>query len=425
MAWNEAQWERNAQRLPKFLSPLVQDLGRSERRVGATLYVEGLLMPGQRKSIGPMAERLGVDSQKLQQFITDSPWEESAIWKAIRPVAVDALEPLEAWIVDETGWLKQGEHSVGVAHQYCGAVGKSANCQVNVQVAITDGLVAVPVGARLYLPESWTKDPARCREAGVPPEVEFATKPQIALNLIREMLADGVVRAPVLGDNAYGINGEFRDQLRALGLEFFLQIDPAQLNGWAHPVKLEKKRTRWHVADKSPEPLSLLKLFAAQKTVKWHACSWKSAEGQTRHTRLAWMRVYLAGALDRGAQTLEEVWLVVDWPQDATEAYHYYLAHLHRAPTAARCLRLSRSRWNIEQYFQRSKDDLGLDHFEGRSWRGFHHHLVMAVLAYLFVAVVFLSAKKNFGCDLGTGAEEDASVAAEVSRLLLLLRQKI
>ena len=425
MAWNEAQWERSAQRLPKFLSPLVQDLGPSERRVGATLYVEGLLMPGQRKSIGPMAERLGVDSQKLQQFITDSPWEESAIWKALRPVAVDALEPLEAWIVDETGWLKQGEHSVGVAHQYCGAVGKSANCQVNVQVAVTDGLVAVPVGARLYLPESWTRDPTRCREAGVPEAVVFATKPQIALNLIQEALADGVARAPVLGDNAYGINGEFRDQLRALGLEFFLQIDPAQLNGWAQPVRLEKKRTRWHVVEKSPEPLTLVKLFAAQKTVKWCPCSWKAADGQTRHTRLAWMRVYLPGALDRGAPALEEVWLVVDWPQDGPEAYHYYLAHLHREPTVARCLRLSRSRWNIEQYFQRGKDDLGLDHFEGRSWRGFHHHLVMAVLAYLFVVMVFLSAKKNFWCDMGAGAEEDASVAGEISRLLLLLRQKV
>jgi len=425
MTWNEARWEQSAKRLPKFLSPLVQDLGRSERRVGATLYVEGLLMPGQRKSIGPMAERLGVDSQKLQQFITDSPWEDSAIWKAVRPVAVDALEPLEAWIVDETGWLKQGAHSVGVAHQYCGAVGKSANCQVNVQVAITDGLVAVPVGARLYLPESWTQDPVRCREAGVPAEVGFATKPQIALNLIQQVLADGVVRAPVLGDNAYGINGEFRDRLRALGLEFFLQIDPGQLTGWAQPVRLEKKRTHWHVVEKSPEPLTLLKLFATQKTVKWRPCSWKAADGQTRHTRLAWMRVYLAGALDRGAQTLEEVWLVVDWPEGAGEAYHYYLAHLHREPTVARCLRLSRSRWNIEQYFQRGKDDLGLDHFEGRSWRGFHHHLVMAVMAYLFVVVVFLSAKKNFWCDVGAGAEEDAAVAAEVSRLLLLLRQKV
>ncbi|MGA2658730.1 MAG: IS701 family transposase [Verrucomicrobiota bacterium] len=395
MAWNEGQWEQSAKRLPQFLSPLVQDLGRSERRVGATLYVEGLLMPGQRKSIGPMAERLGVDSQKLQQFITDSPWDESAIWKAIRPAAMDCVEPLEAWIVDETGWLKQGEHSVGVAHQYCGAVGKSANCQVNVQVAITDGLVAVPVGARLYLPESWTKDRARCREAGVPDEVEFATKPQIAVKLIKEALVDGVVPAPVLGDNAYGINGEFRDELRRLGLEFFLQIDPNQMMGWAQPVTVERKRTRWHVVADTPAAPTLLKLFAAHKAVKWRPCSWKAADGQTRHTRLAWMRVYLPGALDRGAQNLEGLWLVVDWPEGAAEAYHYYLAHLHREPTVARCLRLSRSRWNVEQYFQRGKDDLGLDHFEGRSWQGFHHHLVMAVLAYLFVVVIFLSAKKN------------------------------
>jgi SRSO17 transposase len=393
--------------------------------VGATLYVEGLLRPGQRKSIGPLADRLGVDSQKRQQFSTDSPWDESAIGKAIGPVAVDCLEPLEAWIVDETGWLKQGEHSVGVAHQYGGAVGKSANCQVNVPVAITDGLVAVPVGACLYLPESWTKDRARCREAGIPDPVEFATKAQIAVNLIREALVDGVARAPVLGDNAYGSNGELRDELRALGLEFFLQIDPGQLTGWVQPVTLEKKRTRWHVAADTAAASTLLKLLAAQKAVKGRPCSWKAADGQTRPTRLAWMRVDLPGALDRGAQSLEEVWLVVDWPEGAPEAYHYYLAHLHREPTVARCLRLSRSRWNIEQYFQRAKDDLGLDHFEGRSLRGFHHHLVMAVLAYLFVVVVYLDAKKNFWCDVGTGAEEDASVAGEVSRLLLLLRQKV
>jgi SRSO17 transposase len=425
MTWTKTQWEQSAQRLPEFLSPLVQDLGRSERRVGATLYVEGLLMPGQRKSIGPMAERLGVDGQKLQQFITDSPWEESALWKAIRPLAVDCLEPVAAWIVDETGWLKQGRHSVGVGHQYCGAAGKSAHCQVNVQVAITDGLVAVPVGARLYLPESWAKDRARCREAGVPDKVGFATKPQIALDLIKEALADGVVRAPVLGDNAYGINGEFRDQLRALGLEFFLQMDAHHLTGWAQPVRVEKQRTRWRVAAGEPAASTLWALWAGQKKVPWQACSWKAADGRRRHTRLGWMKVYLPGALGRGAPSLEEAWLVVDWPEGAAEAYHYYLAHLHRQPTVARMLRLSRSRWNIEQYFQRAKDDLGLDHYEGRSWRGFHHHLVMAVLAYLFVVVVFLDAKKNFGCDVGAGVAADASVAAEVGRLLSWLRQKV
>ena len=245
------------------------------------------------------------------------------------------------------------------------------------------------------------------------------------MDLIKEALADGVVRAPVLGDNAYGINGEFRDQLRALGLEFFLQIDPKQITGWAQPVRVEKKRTHWHVVEGAPPASALFELWAGQKKIHWSACSWKAAAGQRRPARLGWMKVYLPGALDRGAPSLEEAWLGVDWPEGEAEAYHYYLAHLHREPTAARLLRLSRFRWNIEQYFQRAKDDLGLDHYEGRSWRGFHHHLVMAVLAYLFVAVVFIDAKKNFCRDVGAGAKQDASAAGEVDRLLSLLRQKV
>ena len=425
MQWTEAQWRANANSFEKFLTPLIQTVGRSERRTGATLYVEGLLLPGQRKSIEPMAERLQVDAQKLQQFITDSPWAAEEIWKAIREEVAQQMEPLVAWIVDETGWLKQGTHSVGVAHQYCGAAGKSANCQVNVQVAVTDGLAAVPIGARLYLPKSWTEDRQRCRAAGVPEPIAFATKPQIALQLMEQALVSPLARAPVLADSAYGINGEFRDGLRKLGMTFCLQIDPRQLMGWTQPPKVEKLRKRWRVATNAPPLKSLFDLFAREPSVRWHACSWKAADGQTRHTRLAWLRVYLPGALERGAQTLEEVWLMVDWPKGDAEAYHYYLMHLHREPTRARCLQLSRSRWNIEQYFQRSKDDLGLDHFEGRSWRGFHHHLVMAVLAYLFVVVVFLRAQKNFWCDLGTDAQPDEAVAGEVNRLLQLLRPNL
>jgi SRSO17 transposase len=425
MQWTEAQWRANANLLPSFLSCIVRPMGRSERREGAALYVEGLLLPGERKSIEPMALRLGVDSQKLQQFVTDSPWQEQAVWRVLRQELVPHLEPLWAWIVDETGWLKQGKHSVGVARQYCGAVGKSANCQVNVQVAVTDGQVAVPVAARLYLPESWTQDRLRCQAAGVPAEVKFATKPQIALQLIKEALADGVVAAPVLADSVYGDNGEFRDGLRALGLEFFLQVDAAQLTGWAKPVALVRKRIRWQVDQDQPQAKPLATLFAEQQTIAWHHCSWKAADGQTRRTRMAWMKVYLPGALERGAQALEQVWLVADWPQGDAEPYHYYLAHLHRAPTRQRTLQLSRLRWNIEQYFQRGKTELGLDHFEGRSWRGFHHHLVLAVLAYLFVVMVFLRAKKNLWCDVGTHVGEDGAVVAAVSRVLQLLRSEI
>src|SRR5467141_2227918 len=197
MRWNARLWKNSIPEFTKFMAPLVATLGRSERRHAATHYVEGLLMPGQRKSIEPLAARLGVDAQSLQQLLTSSPWSDEALWQAIREEVIPHLEPLEAWVVDETGWLKQGRHSVGVSHQYCGAVGKSANCQVSVELVVSDGFVAAPVGGRLYLPQSWIDDPQRCAKAGVPPDVGFATKNEIALSLIEQALGDQVVPAPV------------------------------------------------------------------------------------------------------------------------------------------------------------------------------------------------------------------------------------
>jgi SRSO17 transposase len=167
------------------MASLIAGLGRSENRVAATRYVEGLLVPGQRKSIGPMAERLSVDAQSLQQFVTDSRWNDEELWTAIRQEIIPHLEPLEAWVVDETGWVKQGAHSVGVASQYCGAVGKRANCQVSVEVVVSDGWIAAPVGGQLYLPESWIQGRKRCAAAGVPEEVNMATKPKLALQILR------------------------------------------------------------------------------------------------------------------------------------------------------------------------------------------------------------------------------------------------
>src|SRR6266568_1371500 len=189
MDWNSKLWRKSVEQFKDFMLPLTVPLGRSERRIAATQYVEGLLLPGKRKSIEPMAARLDFDAQRLQQFIKDSPWEEQAVWKVIRQEVAPHLEPMDAWIVDETGWPKQGRHSVGVSHQYCGALGKQANCQVSVELAVSDGWVAAPMAGRLYLPESWISDRKRCREAGVPEAVEFATKSQIALELIKEALA--------------------------------------------------------------------------------------------------------------------------------------------------------------------------------------------------------------------------------------------
>ena len=407
--------------------PVAAPLGRSERRVAAASYVCGLLMAGQRKSIEPMAARLGVDPQRLQQFVADSPWDEEQLWRVLRREVIPHFEPIEAWIADETGWLKQGKHSVGVSHQYCGAIGKQANCQVSVELVVSNGFVAAPVGGRLYLPQSWAEDPERRAKAGVPPEITFATKSQIALQLIEQALADQVAPAPLLGDAAYGDSFAFRQRLRELNLEFFLQVTPEEHFGWTQEVPTVLKGKYRKLADQklAASARHLMDIARSLPTGAWKYCSWTTAGGQRHRTRIAWQEVFLARGLKEADGKLEKLWLVVDWPQEAKEPYHCYLADFHRQPSKALCLKLSRSRWHVEQYFQRSKDDLGLDHYEGRSWRGFHHHLVMSAIAYLFILTIYLEAKKNFWSDVGEDPRSDPALAAEIDRTLSLLPDDI
>jgi len=424
--WNTKLWRQSCEQFQRFMVPMTAALGRSERRIAATHYVEGLLLPGKRKSIEPMAERLQFDPQRLQQFIKDSPWEEAGLWQTIRREVAPHLEPMEAWIVDETGWPKQGKHSVGVSHQYCGALGKQANCQVSVEIVISDGLVAAPMAGRLYLPESWITHRPRCRQAGVPDEVQFATKSQIALALLGQMVADEVDRAPVLGDSAYGDSYDFRQELRRLNLEFFLQVTPQEHKGWLEQVPTQSQGKYRTVSEKIAERArDLVQITGALSQSAWKECSWEAAQGQRRKTRLAWIEVYLRRGLKEPNGQLEKLWLVVDWPIGQAEPYRYYLAKFDRQPTKALCLKLSRSRWHIEQYFQRSKDDLGFDHYEGRSWRGFHHHLVMSAIAYLFILTVYLSRKKNFWSHVGEEPGSDPTLAAAIHRMLSLLRNRI
>ena len=425
MQWDEKLWRKSIEEFKDFILPLVSSTGRSERRVAATCYVEGLLLPGQRKSIEPMAERLGVDSQRLQQFMTDSPWDEAVLWSRICQEVIPHLEPLEAWVVDETGWVKQGRHSVGVSRQYCGAVGKNANCQVAVEVTVSDGWAAAPIAGQLYLPEAWAEDAQRRKKAAVPPQMVFKTKPELGLELIEQALSEGVERAPVLGDAVYGDSGRFRARLRELHMEFFLQVTPTAHKGWNFEVATQLKKKRRHVVATAPPSQNLIQLTATIPDKNWKNCTWESVDGESRATRIAWTRVYLPHPLRYAGGELEKIWLVVDWPEGDETPYHYYLAHLHRPPTRARCLKLSRSRWHIEQYYRRAKNDLGFDHFEGRSWRGFHHHLVLSAVAYLFVLTVYLRSKKNFWAHVGTDAPPDPPVLAEIGRLLLLLRNQV
>jgi SRSO17 transposase len=374
-------------------------------------YVNGLLLPGHRKSVEPMASRLGVDVQRLQQFLTDSPWDENAIWSGLRRDVLPVLGIPEYWVVDETGWVKQGTHSVGVQHQYCGAVGKQANCQVCVQLVVTDGYAALPVAGRLYLPQSWCDDAARLRAARVPLDVRFQTKPEIALELIRQTLSEGIVTpAPVLGDSVYGDNPAFRAGLRGLGLEYALHVGGRQL-AWRVPPPDR--------SDDTP-PETLTHVAHAVAPASWRTAHWKDTQGRPHQTRLAWMPVWLKTepGTDAPAQ-----WLIVDWPEQHDEPHHVILAHLNKAPSKARALALSRSRWPIEQHFQRIKDELGFDHLEARSWRAFHHHLALTALAYSFIVTERVGAQKNFTIclDLGADAPRDPDLAAEATRLLSLL----
>lgn len=252
-----------------------------------------------------------------------------------------------------------------------------------------------------------------------------ATKPELALERLRQARCDGVPPAPVLGDSIYGINAAFRAGVRQLGMEFFLQVDGQALKGGDWEVRTEVKRVRRHVRDGEPPAETLAELTCRIPEPEWKNCSWVTAGGQTRRTRLAWCEVFLQHELHHAGGELEKVWLVVDWPAGDPEPYHYYLAHLDRPPTKPRCLKLSRSRWHIEQYFQRSKDDLGLDHFEGRSWRGFHHHLVLSAVAYLFILTVYLRRKKNFWCGVGTDSPRDPALAGEIERTLSLMRNEV
>ena len=426
MEWNAQMWREQSGGLTDFLAPVIKSVGRSERRVGALRYVGGLLLPGGRKSIEPLARRLQVDVQSLQQFVSDSPWEAAGVWQALRREIIPSLGTPAAWIVDETGWLKQGSHSVGVARQYCGAVGKQANCQVAVELAVTDGQMAAPLAGRLYLPQAWISDPARCRAAGVAPGPAFATKPQIALALIDEALADGVARAPVLGDSIYGNGDGFRAGLRARGLEFFLQVTGTNHKGWTSAVPAVRRQRGRQKADPGvPPSQTLLEIASALPRTAWHSARWKAVDGSTRRTRLAWIEVWLGRGLREPGGRMERVWLVADWPKGEPAPYHLFLADLHLPPTVARCLLLSRSRWQVEQLFQRFKTDLGFDHYEGRSWRGFHHHHVLAALAYLFVLTVHQRAKKIFWPDVGDDLAPDPPLAAEMVRLVSLLPSEL
>jgi SRSO17 transposase len=238
------------------------------------------------------------------------------------------------------------------------------------------------------------------------------------------VLADGVSPAPVLGDEVYGAASELRWGLRQLGLEYFLNAG-GDLLAWTKPVQTRLAKKYWGPAEGQPESAALAALSKTITQAQWHPVAWRAADGTKRKTRIACLPVYVWSDLDRDTGEWPQTWLVVDWPEGEADPYHLYLAWFKTKPNPQRSLRLSRGRFPVEQFFQRDKTDLGLDHYEGRSWQGFHHHLVLAAVAYLFVTVIYLRSKKNFWCYVGTGVARDAAVAGALDRLLSVLQNKI
>ena len=378
-------------RLDNFLTEMLAPLGRRDRRQWGGVYLRGLLLEGERKSAGAMAARLpDGNEQSLQQFLNQSPWDWQPLWHQMAARVERAFAPVVAWIVDDTGFPKKGEHSVGVARQYSGTLGKTANCQIAVSLHRTDARGSSPLGFRLYLPQEWTDDPARCRAAGIPDTVGFRPNWQLAVELIDQALAWGLPPPPaVLADSAYGEGTAFRETLEARQLAYAVGISKAlavwpESPGGAVPNGTGRGRPRKCMRFGGKKPVSVQELALAHRK-RFRTVTWREGSHGLLTSRFWAQRVESAHDWNHGKAPGKEVWLLVEWPADEPEPVKYYLCDLPKKISLRRLVATARGRWRVEQDYQQRKEELGLDHFEGRSWTGWHHHVTMVMLAHLFL----------------------------------------
>jgi SRSO17 transposase len=332
----------------------------------------------------------------MHHFVSKASWDANEMIRAARDHALSEFEHhggVEVWVIDDTAYPKKGSHSVGVDRQYCGVLGKQENCQVAVTLSLANELMSVPAAYRLYLPEGWAKDPERRRAAGVPEVVEFKTKLQIALEQVDLMLADGVPRAPVTMDAAYGRSTEFRDELAKRGLQYVAAIRPDN-TVWPpgkSPLSSEASRaaqgTRRVLRGRAPnhQPESVSALAKRLPKSAWRSVWWRQGTKEDMRSRFALLRVRVAHRdyWSRNERPLE--WLLVEWPEGQVEPSHYWISNLPPGTRISHLVRLAHTRWRIERDYEELKDELGLDHYEGRGWLGFHHHGALCIAAYAFL----------------------------------------
>ena len=363
-------------RLELFLESLLPLMGRLERRRWGNFYVQGLLLDGGRKSAAHMAQRYGGDVQALQQFISQSPWEWDPIRKRLALKAGAALGSGTAWILDDTGFPKKGEYSVGVARQYTGTLGKVCNCQIGVSLSCASYDGCFPLDFELYLPEEWIYVPERRAKAGIPEDVKFRTKPNIGLDLIDRSLSWGVPAGVVCADAAYGDSSDFRKELSARNLEYAVGVKGAT--------------TIWTDASQT-ESVSVKSLIASLSGSGWTEVCWREGTKGDLKGRFAAMRVTPAHDRKKG---LDPLWLLAEELPDG--GHKYWFSNLPDSAQLLDLVKYAKIRWWIEQNYQQLKDELGLDHFEGRTWAGWHHHVTLTMLAFSFLMLERLHSKKNF-----------------------------
>jgi len=396
------------ERLERYLVDLLEPIGRSERRYWATVYVRGLLLDGERKSIEPLAKRLPEGNvQAMQQMVGQSPWEWIPVWKRLAQRMTAELEAEPVWVVDDTGFPKQGQHSVGVARQYSGTLGKTGNCQVAVSLHHVGEQGSAVLGWRLYLPESWIKDPERRRQAGIPEDVSFKMKWQLALELIDQSRGWGLPSRVVVGDAGYGEATEFRDALESREIPYVLGTSP-QAGVWAKPPKTDipvyngkgRRPNQCNYGKQRPTNVRDLAL----KAKGWKTIRWREGSKGWLKSRFVALRTRPSHGYIDGQPPHKEVWLLVEWPEGEEGPTKYYFCDLPSSYTLRRLVRLAKSRWKIERDYQQLKEELGLDHYEGRGWNGWHHHVTLVMMAHAFLTLENLRLKKNFWVDPASDA---------------------
>jgi len=366
-------------RFAGYVDALKEVIGHADRAVPLRDYCAGLLAAEGRKSVEPLAAvtapaGLAAQHQKLLHFVANAPWSDERVLAKVREMVIAAIErsgPIEAWIIDDTAFPKQGSHSVGVHHQYCGQLGKQANCQVVVTLSIANHAASLPIAYRLYLPEPWANDPVRRSEAHVPKEIVFKTKPQIALDQLRSAHAAGVPCGVVLMDASYGSNSDLRSGVSALALSYVAGIiDRIKV----HPVR---------DGITSKQRVSVKELALGLPKHAWRTITWREGSATKLSSRFARLRVRTAPI--RGASRRGEETLLIEWPKDEPEPTKYWLSTLDPKVPFRRLVDLAKMRWRIERDYQELKQEIGLGHYEGRGWRGFHHHGTLCIAAYGFL----------------------------------------